>query len=84
MAETALTPPDLAKRLGVNCHKILLWIASGELQAVNVATRPTGQPRWRITPAAIEAFELRRSSQPAPRQTRRHRTRSPEIKEFFR
>jgi len=66
-----LTPPELAKRLGVSPEKILAWIASGELPAVNVALRLGGRPRWRIDPADVADFERRRSAQPVPRRSRK-------------
>jgi hypothetical protein len=73
-----VSPPALAKRYGVKPDKVLTWIASRELEAINVAERSTGRPRWRISPEAIAAFERRRSSQPeqvkpVPRYRRRRK-----------
>ena len=68
-----LTPPAIARRYGVKPDKILAWIASGELAAINVAERPGGRPRWRISPEAIAAFERRRSSRPAASPTTKRR-----------
>lgn len=78
-----LTPPALARYLKVNVHKVLTWISNGELAAVNCATRPTGQPRWRITPEAVEEFCRRRSSSPQPRQPRRRRHTQPPVREWI-
>lgn len=59
-----LTPPQLAKQLGVDSQKVLTWIRNGELRAVNVAERLTMRPRWRISSAALEEFLRRRESSP--------------------
>lgn len=77
------TPPAIGRRYGVKPQKVLLWIANGELDAVNVAERPTGRPRWRITSEAIERFELRRSAVPRIKPQRRRRRRLEGIKEYF-
>ena len=65
-----LTPPAIAKRYGVKPAKVLAWIRNGELVAINMAERSGGRPRWHVSPEALEAFELRRSSRPAPRAVR--------------
>ena len=68
------SPPDVAKKLGVNPAKVLGWIERGELAAIDVThNHGTGRPRWRITPEALADFEQTRSSstQPSPRQPRR-------------
>ena len=73
MSDTAITPPELARRYGVHVYKILSFIRSGELAALNLATRRSGRPRWKITPEAIAAFERSRSSSAPPARTPRHR-----------
>lgn len=67
----AITPPTLAKQLGVKTEKIHTWIKAGELRAVNVATRPNGQPRWVIMPDALADFLTRRSAVPTPKRQAR-------------
>ena len=71
-----LTPPEVAQRLGISIKKILHWIETAELRAVNTATRRTGRPRWKITPEALAEFERSRTNvAPAPlpvRKTRRN------------
>jgi excisionase family DNA binding protein len=42
---TYRTPPEIARRLGVGPEKVLAWIRSGELAAVNLATTRHGRPR---------------------------------------
>lgn len=76
MSET-LTPPQLAQRYGVKVTKVLTWIATGQLRALNVATKVTGRPRWRITPEAIDAFETSRTAQAQPAKASRRRQRQP-------
>jgi len=44
-----LTPPQVAKLLAVKHDKILSWIRTGELRAINLAARQGGRPRWRIS-----------------------------------
>ncbi len=83
MTEHTYTPPDIARRYGVKWAKVLSWINSGELAAVNVATVTTGRPRWRITREALESFELRRSAIPQVKPQRRRRRRLEGIKEYF-
>lgn len=72
-SDTYVTPPQYARSRGVKPAKVLAWIASGELVGVNMADSPSGRPRWRISPEAIENFERRRSSQPTPKPTRKRR-----------
>jgi len=69
-----LTPPQVAKQLGVNPDKVRAWIASGELKATNVVLRHgLSRPRYRIAEADLEVFKQARAAQPAPRKTRRQR-----------
>ena len=74
---TFISPPALAKRYGVKPAKVLAWIASGELVAINTAERSTGRPRWQISPEAIADFERRRSSRPPTKPTRRRSVETP-------
>jgi len=82
MPETALTPPALARRYGVHPLKVLGWIRSGELRALNVAARPNGRPRWRITQQDIAEFEAGRAATPPPPK-RQPRRRALEVAEDF-
>ncbi|GAB5516578.1 helix-turn-helix domain-containing protein [Rhodopirellula baltica] len=55
------TPPQFAKLLGVKPDKVLDWIHSGELVAINCASNPNGErPRWRIPDDEAGKFLLRR------------------------
>lgn len=68
-----LTPPQLAKLWGVSPEKVYAFIRSGELRAINLASRPGGRPRYAIDPADVAAFERSRqvvtnSKRNAPRR----------------
>lgn len=81
------TPRQVGEQIGCNATKVLLWIASGDLQAVNTAVSATGQrPRWRITEEAIADFLRRRSSAPpSPAQApapRRRRSADAAVPEY--
>ena len=72
---TKLSPPEVARRLGVSHEKILTWIRYGELAAIEVSTRRGGRPRYRIDIADLAVFEQRRSvagaTEGGPRRRRR-------------
>jgi Helix-turn-helix domain len=77
------TVQDIQRRYSVTVHTVLGWIRSGELRAVNVGRRPGARkPRWRITQAALEAFELARTPTPAPPRARRKK-RPADVIEFY-
>jgi excisionase family DNA binding protein len=79
-----LTPPVVARILGVDPSKVLGWIRRGELRAVNVATSSGGRPRWRIAPSDLKAFLQRRQSRaPVVPQPRRRRRKREGVTEFF-
>jgi transposase len=82
-ARQKTSPPKLAKRWGIDSSKIIGWIRSGELRAVNLATRTTGRPRWAIDEADIELFEARRSATPPLKTARRQRRKNTSVIEFF-
>jgi transposase len=66
-----LSVRDVRERYGVTEHTVLGWINRGELRAINVGRRPGAKkPRWRITPEALEAFELARTVAPPPPRRR--------------
>ena len=80
---TALTPPTIAKEYGVSPDKVLGWIRSGDLAAVNVATSSSGRPRFVVKVEALEDFERRRSSTPSPQPTRSRKRNAGQVIEFF-
>jgi hypothetical protein len=76
------TPPQLAAEYGIDVKKVLAWIKTGELPAINVATDRNGRPRYAIDVADIAIFEASRSATPQPKITRRRR-RDTSIREYF-
>jgi hypothetical protein len=77
-----LTPPQVAERDQVSPDKVLGWFRAGELRAVNVATRTTGRPRYRIDVADLLAFEQRRAAVQTP-VPRHRRTKAVDVTEYF-
>jgi excisionase family DNA binding protein len=79
---TKITPTEVARRWGISRDKVLCWIRSGELRAMNAATRPRCRPRWLIDLADLAAFEQARAARPAPASPRRCR-KTPGVIEYF-
>lgn len=73
-----LTTRQVAERLGLggDTDKVLSWIRSGELPAINVARKATGRPRYRVDPGDLALFVSRRRVRPQPDVTRRRRKRA--------
>lgn len=83
MNQATFSPADIAARYGCKPEKILAWIASGELRALNTGTSLNGKkPRWRITAQALEDFERARTTQPA-KEPQRRRKSPPSTMKFF-
>lgn len=70
-----LTPPEVAKQLGVSADTVRGWIASGALKAVNIAG-PGKRPSHRISPEALADFERRRTKTAEPTPHRRKKVNS--------
>jgi excisionase family DNA binding protein len=69
--ETAtLTVTEAARLLRVNRDKVLGWVNSGRLRAVNTAANQGGRPRYRIARADLDAFTNQRTQQPRPKPKR--------------
>jgi len=81
-APSRLTPPGLARELGVSPEKIVGWIKRGELAAANLAATTSGRPRWSIARADVEIFLQRRAACPGM-PARRKRKASRDLIEFF-
>jgi len=78
-----VTPRDIAADLGCNLSKVLAWIKSGQLRAINIAVRADSRkPRWRIAALDLEAFLIARTVQPPVPPVRRRR-QPEEITQFF-
>jgi excisionase family DNA binding protein len=70
---------QIARTLGITKDKVLRWIATGALKAVNVGDGPT-RPRWRILRADFDTFMASRQTPPRPAAVRR---RSSTIRDYF-
>lgn len=55
-----LSPPTIAKILGIHPVKVIEFIARGELRAIN--TSLANRPRWRISPEDFDSFCENRAS----------------------
>jgi transposase len=75
---------DICERYGVSEHTVLGWLNSGELRGFSVARGPGAKkPRWRITQAALEAFEQLRTPTPRLPKAPRRRKRPADVVEFY-
>ena len=73
-SRSTMSPSDLARHWGIKIDKVLGWISSGQLKAVNVASSTSGKPRYRIDAEALAAFKASRTvAPPEPRRRRRSR-----------
>ena len=85
MERSFFTVAEYAERLGVPNDKVLFFIATEQLAAVNVAKDPNGRKRYRISADEIKRFETARATiqtpdtAPAPRRRRRKDT---ELEQF--
>ena len=50
-----LSPPQIARIVGVTPEKVITMIRSGELRAVDVATRGSRRPRYRVRPEDLDS-----------------------------
>lgn len=76
------TTAEVAQQLAVDPGKVLDWIHSGQLVAVNVATNTGGRPRWRVSQESLAEFLARRKSQ-LPPSTRSRRKPKSDVIEFY-
>jgi len=85
MPEPFKTVRQLATELGVDPNKVLTWIHTGELRAIDVSERRGGRPRWRIPLEAWADFQRARSNTalPSPRQKTRKTRKTEEVIEFY-
>lgn len=66
---------QMAKWLSVSTAKVLAWIRSGKLKAINTSSSPR-RPQYRITPDAIREF-TNAQTVPTSRPERRRQERRP-------
>jgi hypothetical protein len=63
----------LARILRVNADRVRAWIRSGELPALNLASKRCGRPRFVILPHQLASFEQRRAAAPPPKQVKQRK-----------
>jgi len=59
------TVPQVCKLLGIDAGKVLKWISTNELAAIDVSQSQGGRARWRVSQASLEEFLAKRST-PSP------------------
>ncbi|WP_075091384.1 hypothetical protein [Planctomyces sp. SH-PL14] len=74
------TPPQLAKRWGCTPASILLLIQAGKLSAFTTSPPTSVKKRWKVTAAAVAAYEAGEAPAPstavsAPRRSSRKANR---------
>jgi len=82
VSHPTFSPRDLSERYGVAIEKIHGWIKTGQLTAVNIASRPDQRPRYRIRQSDLEAFEAARATTPPPKPPRRRRKADAPVKQY--
>ena len=82
-ARNKITPPQLARAWGISTDKVLAWVRSGELPALNAATKIGQRPRYLVDLADLEAFEQRRTVIPVAGPRPRLQKRKGGYIEFF-
>ena len=80
-----LSPADVAAQLGVGVDKVLTWIKSGELKAMDGSESRANrkQARYLIDVADLAAFEKSRMVRPEPApEVKRRRRRLAAVKQY--
>jgi helix-turn-helix protein len=79
-----LTTRQIAELYAVNMDKVVGWIRSGQLAAIDVSQRAGGRPRYRVDAADLAEFEESRRvrTAPVPTQRRSRRRQSGPIEYF--
>lgn len=57
-----LTPPEVGRRLRVSPERVIGWLLSGELHGVDVSSKDSKRPRYRISEVDLQTFLDRRSA----------------------
>lgn len=68
--------PELAEHWGVSPNKVLGWLHDGQLRGLNMATNPSGRPRYSIFVADVEAFEQGREAHRSMTTPKKPRSRA--------
>lgn len=79
---TKLSTHEIAARFGISPDKVLSWIKSGELKAIDGATRRGIRPRYLIDETDLAAFEASRAVVPPPPRMPRRRRHLPPVPSY--
>jgi excisionase family DNA binding protein len=60
MSLTKLTPRQIARRWGISPSKVVRWIQSGELRAIDGSTARAKRPRYLVDIQDLAEFERSR------------------------
>jgi len=77
-----MRPREVARLLRVGLSKVLTWIKSGELPAVNTAMTRCAAPRFVILPDGLAAFQRGRQAAQPPKPRRRRR-QAEQVVDYF-
>lgn len=66
------SPPEVAKELRISVDRVLHWIKSGKLRAVNLS-EGIERPRWKVDPDDLAAFLAGRSNHTTAKPVRESR-----------
>lgn len=69
----SLTPPTVAKQIGVSVSTVLSWIKSGELRAIDVSSKTSSRPLYKTSSQWLAEFIERRTVNPRTEMRRRQR-----------
>ena len=83
VARTKLKPSELARLWGIDVDRVLTWIRSGELRAIDASSHAAKRPRYLIDRSDIDDFDRRRTVATVTPRPRRRKRRSPGAIEFF-
>ncbi len=78
-----LSPQKAAERLGVKASTVIAWIRTGQLDGMDMSRQPgVGKPRFKVSEAALIAFQEKRRVVP-PAKTIRRRRQIKGVIQFF-
>ena len=87
MAETVkrslFLPREIAAMYRISINKVLAWVRSGELKAINVGRDNAKRPRFLIPVESLSAFEASRASRPPATKAKRRRRQPADVKSFY-
>ncbi len=77
------TPPEVAAMWGIAPDKIISWIKSGELRAIDASQKRGQRPRYLIDVDDLADFEARRAATPPPKPRPRRRKPQQSVTEYY-